>query len=123
MFWKRTEKVTKASYDTMVERYEASIKSKDDTIGRVCTERDNARKTSEDMLARNLELQAVSKGILRDKIAESERANLAEQRVNSLLDEIAALRPDTEKHREKLRRDREHAENTRVRKRAMKAAA
>jgi len=58
MFWKRTEKVTKASYDTMVERYEASIKSKDDTIGRVCTERDNARKTSEDMLARNLELQA-----------------------------------------------------------------
>lgn len=76
MFWKRTEKVTKASYDTMVERYEASIKSKDDTIGRVCTERDNARKTSEGMLARNLELQA--RVIASDAKLEAAMASLAQ---------------------------------------------
>lgn len=32
--------------------------------------------------------------------------------------EIAALRPDAEKYRERCRRDREHAENARMRKRA-----
>jgi hypothetical protein len=64
-----------------------------------------------------------SNGILRDKHAESQRANLAEQRVNSLLDEIAALRPDAEKYRERCRRDREHAENARVRKRAARKEA
>ncbi|WP_375187716.1 hypothetical protein [Sphingobium yanoikuyae] len=61
------------------------------------------------------QLKAQAAGILRDKIAESERANLAEQRVNSLLAEIAALRPDAEKYRERCRRDREHAANKRKR--------
>lgn len=68
-------------------------------------------------------LQRSSEGLLRDKLAESQRANLAEQRVNSLLDEIAALRPDAEKYRERCRRDREHAENARVRKRAARKEA
>lgn len=46
------------------------------------------------------------------------------QRENSkLLDEIAALRPDAEKYRERCRRDREHAENARVRKRAARKEA
>lgn len=40
---------------------------------------------------------------------ETVRADLAEQRVDSLLAEIAALRPDAEKYRERCRRDREHA--------------
>lgn len=69
------------------------------------------------------ELKAQAAGRLRDKLAESERANLAEQRVNSLLDEIAALRPDAEKYRERCRRDREHAENARERKRAARKEA
>lgn len=43
------------------------------------------------------------------KDQETVRADLAEQRVNRLLDEIEALRPDAMKHRERLRRDRENA--------------
>ena len=37
--------------------------------------------------------------------------------------EIAALRPDAEKYRERCRRDREHAENARERKRAARKEA
>jgi chromosome segregation ATPase len=61
-------------------------------------------------------LKAERDGILRDKLAESERAKLAEQRVNSLLDEIAALKPDADKHREKLRRDRAYVTSKRAQK-------
>jgi hypothetical protein len=115
--------VWKKKYDAVTREMGRQIVERDDTlmvreatIGRL-------QRSGEDMLARNLELQAVSKGILRDKLAESQRANLAEQRVNSLLDEIAALRPDAEKYRERCRRDREHAENARVRKRAARKEA
>jgi len=50
---------------------------------------------------------------------ETVRADLAEQRVNDLLDQIKALKPDAEKYRERCRRDREHAAS----KRAQKVAA
>jgi hypothetical protein len=55
-------------------------------------------------------------GLLRDKLVESERAKLAEQLVNSLMDEIKALKPDAEKHREKLRRDRAYVTSKRAQK-------
>lgn len=84
-------------------------------MGRQIVERDDTLMVREATIGR---LQRTSEGLLRDKLAESERANLAEQRVNSLLAEIAALRPDAEKYRERCRRDREHAENARERKRA-----
>lgn len=60
-------------------------------------------------------LVAERDGLLRDKLSESERANLAEQRVNDLLDQNKALKPDAEKYRERCRRDREHAANKRKR--------
>ncbi|RSU58049.1 hypothetical protein [Sphingobium yanoikuyae] len=128
--WKKKYDNAIAHYRGLFEARGEIIDDRNMTIGRL-------QRTSEDMLARNLELQAKvdgrgmeisalkeqCAGILRDKIAESERANLAEQRINSLLAEIAALRPDAEKYRERCRRDREHAENARERKRALKAAA
>jgi chromosome segregation ATPase len=75
-----------------------------------------AARRIEDLETELATLKAERDGILRDKLAESERAKLAEQRVNSLLDEIAALKPDAEKHREKLRRDRAYVTSKRAQK-------
>lgn len=97
-------------------KYDAATRE----MGRQIVERDETLMVREATIGR---LQRTSEGLLRDKLAESQRANLAEQRVNSLLDEIAALRPDAEKYRERCRRDREHAENARVRKRAARQEA
>lgn len=49
------------------------------------------------------------------KDQETVRADLAEQRINRLLDEIESLRPDAEKHRERLCRDREYVAAKRAR--------
>ena len=97
-------------------KYDAATRE----MSRQIVERDETLMVREATIGR---LQRTSEGLLRDKLAESQRANLAEQRVNSLLDEIAALRPDAEKYRERCRRDREHAENARVRKRAARQEA
>lgn len=160
--------VWKKKYDAVTREMGRQIVERDDTlmvreatIGRL-------QRTSEDMLARNLELQA--------KVQRLEAgADLGEQKdegatyvLKSLADtlhvedwsiqngseewegdvwatmfgilidagvveedhhtvathaEIAALRPDAEKYRERCRRDREHAENARVRKRAARQEA
>ena len=47
----------------------------------------------------------------------SEVAELS-AKLGEAMSTISALRPDAEKYRERCRRDREHAENARVRKRA-----
>lgn len=52
-------------------------------------------------------LKAERDGILRDKIAETDRSNKAVSRGLELIREIEALKPDALKYRERLRRDRE----------------
>lgn len=53
-------------------------------------------------------LQRENSGLLRDKLNESARANLAEKRVRSLLDEVDALTPDAQKWRDRKKADREY---------------
>ena len=91
---KRFDQMMKSGDDLLAQRAAQALRDSE-TIGRL-------QRTSEDMLARNLELQA---------------------KVNEQEGEIAALRPDAEKYRERCRRDREHAENARVRKRAARQEA
>ncbi len=83
------------------------------------------RETAARILHRNIELQgrvdvleAANFGLLRDKIAESRRADSAAGQLDEALRTIDDLRPDAEKYRERLRRDRESA----AAKRADKAA-
>lgn len=57
--------------------------------------------------------------VMRDKLAESERIRSLALELAEYKKAVECLRPDAEKHREKLRRDRRHAAN----KRAQKVAA
>lgn len=81
------------------------------------------RETAARILQRNIELQgrvdvieAANHGLLRDKIAESKRADILAGQLDEALKTITDLRPDAEKHRERLRRDRESAAAKRAQK-------
>lgn len=80
------------------------------------------RETSARLLERNITLQgrvdvieAANHGLLRDKLAESDRAKSLAAELAEVMKTIEALRPDAEKHRERLRRDREYVANKRAR--------
>lgn len=88
-----------------------ALTESDKTIGRI--QRENAR-----LLAELAPLKAERDGILRDKLNESARAKSLAAELAEAMKAIEALRPDAEKHRERLRRDRDSA----AAKRALKAA-
>lgn len=74
------------------------------------------RETVARILQRNIELrgrvdvlEAANHGLLRDKIAESKRADNLSGQLDEVLKTIDDLRPDADKYRERLRRDRENA--------------
>lgn len=124
----REHEAVVAGNKVVIDRLEDSLKSKDETIGRVCRERDGLKTQIEthiilgrserernkrisaarDALAAELAtLKAERDGLLNEALNLSSRAKLAETRVNTYLDEIEALKPDALKYRERLRRDRE----------------
>lgn len=99
MFGLMTVKAHKRQSDERVARLESSIASKDDTIGRLCIERDRLNQQ------------------VRDLKAAAARDITAEQRRNErLAAEIAVLRPDAEWARARKAKAAEYEASKRVRK-------